>query len=316
MHATRLLVALLLPFAALAPHPADSHAAEPHPLIGRVWDVAGKRYASASDLPRAAAGARFVLLGEVHDNPAHHRLRHELLESMIGAGQRPAVVMEQFDVGNQAGIDDARRDAPGDALALQKGGRLDVRGWNWTFYEPFIRTALQHGLPLFAGNLSRQDAFAIATKGVEATLGSERRTTLGLDIPLPPVIHERLVRTLDDGHCGKAPEKYLTGMIDAQRARDAVMAEVLARQPGQAVLIAGNGHVRRDFGVPHYLGRLSPGTKTLVIGFVETSDGRIDPSVYASASDGRYDFVWFTAGVEREDPCKGLNFDRPTRTPG
>ena len=46
-------------------------------------------------------------------------------------------------------------------------------------------------------------------------------------------------------------------MAQAQFARDAVMAEVLRRsapQGGGVVLLAGNGHVRRDIGVPRWLG--------------------------------------------------------------
>src|SRR5687767_16011942 len=59
---------------------ASAHAAEPppaglghdHPLTGRIWDVAGARFIITEALVARLAPARFVLLGERHDNADHH----------------------------------------------------------------------------------------------------------------------------------------------------------------------------------------------------------------------------------------------------
>lgn len=277
-----------------------------HPLIGKLWDVSAKHFVDTTSLPAIAQKSRYVLLGEVHDNPEHHRARRTIVEAMVKDGARPAIIMEQFDVINQRGIDDARSKESVEAAAVRDAGKLT--GWTWSFYEPFVSIALSNNLPLLAGNLSRRDAFNVASKGATGALGEERVRALGIDRPLVPELHARLLRILDDGHCGKAPEKYVAGMVDAQRARDAVMAEVLARQPGPAILIAGNGHVRRDLGVPLYLSRMAPGATTLAVGFIEVEDQRRSATDYAGAFDGRFDYVWFTARQEREDPCKGLRF--------
>jgi hypothetical protein len=51
-----------------------------------------------------------------------------------------------------------------------------------------------------------------------------------------------LAREIDEGHCGALPDSMLEGLARAQRARDAVMADTLARAgPAGAVLIAGDG---------------------------------------------------------------------------
>ena len=44
-------------------------------------------------------GDAIVLFGEVHDNAAQHRLRLEILRRAIERGWRPAIAMEQFDLG-------------------------------------------------------------------------------------------------------------------------------------------------------------------------------------------------------------------------
>ena len=61
-----------------------------------------------------------------------------------------------------------------------------------------------------------------------------------------------------------------------------------------AILIAGNGHVRKDRGVPALL----PGTVSL--GLIELKESRSDAAEYLAAP---YDYLWFTAQVPRPDPC-------------
>ena len=90
----------------------------------------------------------------------------------------------------------------------------------------------------------------------------------------------------------------LTG---AQKARDRAMAQVVAqarRDTGlPVVLLAGNGHARRDLGVPRYLPEWLPQVDVLAIGLLEDADG--DEQRVA----GRYDLVISTATQPRADPC-------------
>jgi uncharacterized iron-regulated protein len=100
-----------------------------------------------------------------------------------------------------------------------------------------------------------------------------------------------------EGHCGKRPgAKVLAGMIEAQRARDARMAAVLASH-APSVLIAGNGHARRDRGVPFYLAG-----GVLSIAFVEVEADKETPQDYAQD----FDYLWFTPRAVRDDPCEAL----------
>jgi uncharacterized iron-regulated protein len=91
----------------------------------------------------------------------------------------------------------------------------------------------------------------------------------------------------------------------AQRARDAALALAIEGAPGATLLIAGNGHVRRDLGVPLYL---PSGSSVLSVGFLETRPAESDPRAYAEGAGGMatYDYVWFTAPQARTDPCEAL----------
>ena len=46
-----------------------------------------------------------LLLGEVHDNAAQHRLRLAAFRAWLASGARPALALEQFDRDNQPAID-------------------------------------------------------------------------------------------------------------------------------------------------------------------------------------------------------------------
>ena len=130
---------------------------------------------------------------------------------------------------------------------------------------------------------------------------------LGLDQPFEGGRREHLERVIDESHCGKLPPRSLAGMVDAQRARDAVMAHALAvqREHG-AVLIAGNGHVRRDFGVPYHLERLAPGASVASVALMEAQPDRLHPGDYAGRANPRFDYLWFTSAAARDDPCAQL----------
>jgi uncharacterized iron-regulated protein len=304
----RVLLCLLM--IACAPCPVRMQTgpdAAAHPLSGRIWDTRAQVWVSPTELERPLARARYVLLGEVHDNAEHHRLRLDLLAALVSDGRRPAIAMEQFDREHQAGLQRVQNEPAPTPELLKTVGRVDVQGWNWSYYEPIIRLALDHRLPIVAANLSRADAFRVSTEGAAAVLGAAAVSALQLDQPLPDAARLELEQVIEEGHCGEAPRNILPGMVAAQRARDAIMAHTLqAHAP--AVLIAGNGHVRRDFGVPHYLAHYPQGDDVRVVGFIEVDAARPAPTDYVTAGAPEYDYIVFTPRTPRPDPCKALRF--------
>lgn len=309
-----LITIIALP-AARAQPAAD---ATTHPLIGHIWDTRDRKAVTMKDVERRLPGARYVLLGEVHDNSAHHRLRRDLIAALIRDGGRPAIAMEQFDRERQTSLDSAIAEGARDIEGIRNTTQFNDQGWHWPDYAPIIRLALDNRLPLLAANLSRNDAFRIATSTTTAVLGSSSVTELRLNQPLPEAAQRKLERAIDDGHCGKAPAKILPGMIAAQRARDAVMAQILQQHASSGVvLIAGNGHVRRDFGVPFYLQAHTAPEKIIAVGFIEVQDGLKAPGEYYDSASPEYDYIVFTARMAREDPCANLSFKprQPTSQP-
>jgi len=246
-------------------------------------------------------GDAIVLLGEVHDNSMHHRLRLDVLRRAFEAGWRPAIAMEQFDRERQVDIERARMERPLDADYLIEKAATDqgksINGWNWEYYRPYVVLALQYGVPLLAANLSRHDARKLIELGNSAVFDDSMEESLGLDRQRPSLL-EAQEKEIDAGHCHALPKGLLPAMARAQLARDAVMAEVLREHAAQGVvLLAGDGHARRDIGVPSWFD--SPTlARVFAVGFLEHGD----PAPPASA----FDAVVITHAAHRPDRCATL----------
>ena len=90
-------------------------------------------------------------------------------------------------------------------------------------------------------------------------------------------------------------------MARAQIARDIVLARSLRPYlPRGAVLLSGNGHVRKDIGVPAWLSA-DERRDVLSIGLLER-----DPDMAMKDQSSHFDVVIETAAAERPDPCDAL----------
>lgn len=278
-----------------------------HPLAGRVWNVAEGRFVDPAEVIERAAEARFVLLGEIHDNKEHHRIQSMIVDAMAQKGRKPALVMEQFDVGQQAQINAIVQGDGTHEEKLQELSKLMRQGWNWPLYQPLVASALRQKLPLVAANLPRDSVREVARNGFQV-LGMGEESRLALDAAWSDERNRQLAQEIAQGHCGKVPDHMVEVITKSQRARDAVMADkmLMTRKIG-GVGIVGRGHARQDLGVPLYLAARAPEEKLLSVGMVEVYEP-VDPNAYAYSTVGRHhDYLWFTARPWRKsDPCDSI----------
>ena len=248
----------------------------------RILDTRDGREVSRAELVESLRNQNFILLGELHDNPQHHQARAEIVEQL--ASGRPTVVAEHLEVGKTLV-------ASGNLEAdLAKAG-FDARGWEWPLHRPLFQKIVDLGLPLLGGNLPPEQARKAVRDGPSA-LPAPLAARIARH-PLSPEAEQALDRDLEQGHCGHMPAKWLPGMRLAQRARDAAMLAALENAPGRpAILVAGNGHVRKDYGIPSLMGTSSH----VSVGFIESP-------VPDATQHRMYDYVWVTDPAQREDRC-------------
>jgi uncharacterized iron-regulated protein len=273
-----------------------------HPLAGQIYRTADGTRVSEAALVADAAAAEFVLIGERHDNPEHHRLQARLVAALEARSQRPrALAFEMIPAWRQLEVVEYLA-AGGDAAGLGDAIAWDDSDWpEWGWYEPIAEAALAGDAQIVAADLGVAEKRAAFAQGAQAFRSTFVQRT-GLGEPWPPPMMIALQDELRAAHCDQVSGRTVVGMMRVQRARDAMMADRLAATAGRGggVLIAGNGHVRKDRGVPWYLARLRPGARSVSVGLVEVQDHVIEP-----ATDLPYDYVWFTPRVDDgSEPCE------------
>jgi uncharacterized iron-regulated protein len=139
-----------------------------------------------------------------------------------------------------------------------------------------------------------------ALEGWPALCDAPTRSELRLDA-LPADSRRKHEEAIATGHCNLLPADALPARARAQMARDIVMARAVRPYVERGVvLLAGNGHVRRDIGVSFWL---APDERrsAVSIGMLERDD---DGSGAETAAD--FDAYVITERAERADPCKDL----------
>lgn len=186
-----------------------------------------------------------LMLGEQHDAPEHQALQRDVVQALGARGQLGALVMEMAEQGRQTtGLSaDASETRVREALAWTDDA---TTGWPWATYGPVVMAAVRAGAPVLGGNLPRsQMRAAMGNAGLEGRINSA-------------ALQEQR-EGIRSGHCDLLPEGQIGPMTRIQLARDDAMARTTVAAVEKAgagktvVLVAGNGHVRRDLGVPLYL---------------------------------------------------------------
>ena len=281
-----------------------------HPLAGTIWRGDGSP-ADRAALAAAVIAADYVLLGEIHNNPDHHRIQAMLIGELVAAGRRPTIVFEMIPAGLQKQLDDHLAGSPNDAAGLGPAVQWEARNWpDWSIYQPIAEVALEAGLKLKAGNLDRDVVQRIGKTGA-AALDPALAERFGLNRPLDPELQADLMETLKESHCNLLPEAALAPMLTVQRARDGALADAMlsAGKKGGAALIAGTGHVRRDWAAAAAIKARVRDAKIVSVALVEVEEAYNSFSEYdfaADAADLPFDYVVFTPRADLTDHCAEL----------
>lgn len=221
-----------------------------------------------------------LLIGEQHDAAEHHQIEQQVIAHLAGRGLLAAVALEMADAGRST----AQLKPSATEQQTRNALQWNDKGWPWANYGPAVMTAVRAGIPVLGANLP-----AAQMKG---SMGDSR-----LDVQLPgPALkaQQQLIRL---GHCNLLPESQITPMTRVQVAKDMAMAQTIEEValPGKVVvLLAGNGHVNRQLGVPQHL------PATLHARAIHLRAGT------ATDNDSAFDSTWPTPALPEKDYCAGL----------
>ena len=278
-----------------------------HVLADKIWDVRAQKFISQQQLMERAVVSEFLLLGETHDNPVHHRYQTWVIDGLRAHKRSAMVAFEMISRQQGALIADAKYDSADTFVAAMKPVPS-----NWQYephYMSLFESAINAGFEIRAASLDRENIRAIGNKG-EQEIPAPIKTALDYNALTVEQVAS-LRKEIVGSHCGMDHEGMVSAMMLTQRVKDAVMMDSLLGSADAGVetkvLVAGSGHARKDWGVPKYLVQSRPDAKIVSIAWLEVVPEADVVADYAQRwGNGTlpFDYVWFTPRTDRPDPCE------------
>jgi uncharacterized iron-regulated protein len=315
----KLVWLVLVLLAVIVPARADGDACV---AVGAWVDPAdGVPVAPEAVLGRASQNA-VVLLGEVHDNPDHHRWQLQTMAALHARVENMALGFEMFPRRVQPVLD---RWVAGD---FDEAGFLEAVGWNqvWGFdaglYMPLFHFARMNRLPMVALNVERALIDAVGEAGWDAVPHEERE---GVGDPAAPeqAYVDNLIEVYREhqamrGHhmtdeaedLGDPAEIDIDDpgfqrFMDAQLTWDRAMAEALAGVGDKILVIGviGGGHLEGGHGVPHQLAALGIVQSAVLLPW---DQGRDCSQLAPGLADAVFGVAASPVAVSRDKPRLGV----------
>ena len=246
---------------------------------------------TAAQVAAEADGADIVIVGEVHDNPEHHRLQADLVDA-IG----PSAVVFEMLTPAQARV---ARESAAEGAELGAALGWEDSGWpDFAMYAPIFAAAEAAGARVYGAAVPRDQVVEAMQAGLPAAFRGDA-ARYGLGAVLDPAEQETREAGQMAAHCDALPEDMLPAMVRAQRLKDAAFArttlQALRDTSGPVVVITGNGHARTDWGMPRYIARAAPEAHLVSFGQIEGSPSDADAPPFD---------IWrVTETIARPDPC-------------
>ncbi len=196
------------------------------------------------------ADARVIYVGESHTNPYHHAIQLEVIKGLEPTTPHLTIGMEMFDHTYQPVLDQWT------AGELDQTAFIKKTHWyaNWRFdfdlYRDILEYAKEKGLRIIALNVPFYIPSRIRVGGL-ASLSEADRRHLPDTIDTTNADHRAYLEKIFNMHAfsGREPFDFF---YEAQCTWEDAMADAVAENlgSGKMVVLAGNGHIIRKFGIP------------------------------------------------------------------
>lgn len=211
-----------------------------------------------NDVVKAALGKRFVLVGESHDQQAHHVTQANIINALVAAGRDVAVGFEMFTRDNQASLAPWTRGMWSRDEFIEKADWENQWGFDFSLYEPIFEVVQENNLPMLALNVPRDWVRQVGREG-PSVLTPEQREWVP-DLYLHNERHRTVFDAMMAGHplTGSQAENTYAAMVvwDEGMANSALdyMDSRLSRR-AVMVIVVGSGHMMYGQGINYRIGR-------------------------------------------------------------
>ncbi|MDR5897388.1 ChaN family lipoprotein [Halomonas vilamensis] len=218
---------------------------------------------SAPALFSQAAQQDVVLLGERHDQVAHHRWQLHTLAGLAAHRDQLVIGLEMLPREAQPALDAWVAGELSEEAFLAESDWYNAWGINAELYWPILHFARMEQIPLIALNIRPKLRRELASEGFD-TVAAENRHHIPAPAAPSTAYRDRLQEVFESHPMGKSddepPEAAFERFLNAQLTWDVAMASALADAVQEegilAVGLMGVGHLTYGDGVPHQLSAL------------------------------------------------------------
>jgi len=251
--------------------------------------------------------SRIIYVGEQHDQFAHHINQLQIIKKLHEAKYKLAVGMEAFQIPFQQAVDDYLAGTIDEHMFLEKTEYFNNWRYDYNLYKPIIDYLKQQNIPLIALNIEKDISRKIAREGIHNLTGEEKKQ-LPSALDLSDERYRRDLNNVFTLHAKHHELEDFNYFLQAQTIWDEVMAEsahqfLVNHTEHKLVILAGNGHVRRKYGIPKRLYRRNREPFIVVVQDEELEDGVADYVLLTTKLEGRKTPI---LGVAVEEKDRGL----------
>ncbi len=234
--------------------------------------------------------SRVIFVGEQHDRFAHHLNQLQVIKMLHAAGEKIGVGMEMFQKPYQSAVDDYLAGTIDERTFLSRSDYYDRWRYDYNLYKPIIDFLKANKIPLVALNISGDISRKTGREGVD-NLSEEQRQQVPDRLDFSDEQYREDLYAVFSSHGQDAGLDDFMYFLQAQTLWDETMAssaaEFLNTNPDhKLVVLAGNGHVRFKYGIPHRLYRRVKAPYSVIVQDDEVQDGIADYVLFTTDIEG------------------------------
>ncbi|WP_326520689.1 ChaN family lipoprotein [Leptothoe spongobia] len=212
---------------------------------------------SNQDLLTELAQADVIYLGETHTDAADHMAQLEIITAMHQARGDIAIGLEMFQRPFQSVLDQYIAGEITEADLVEQSEYETRWGFAWELYAPIMRYAQNNQIPLIALNTPREITKKVARQGLASLTGDDWQYIPPIDeIDTSDENYQAMLAQVfghhgGHGNSGPSFENFFAAQVLWDETMAASVADyVIAAPDTQVIVLAGEGHIVFDFGIP------------------------------------------------------------------
>lgn len=230
------------------------------PVVGDILHTATGHFVSKQQFYTSLSSYPLIYIGEVHDNPASHRLELEVLKAIYE--RNPGSVslgMEMFNSEQQPVLDRWVAGEIDEKTFLRESRWYENWGSDFELYRELLEFCRDRHIPVIGLNTTKALARKISMTPLDELDEKTRVRIPEMDMDDPYQV--AMIEKIFGAHGSGAT--LLDSFLRRQTLWDETMAESVAdymreRIDHQMVIVAGGWHVNYGFGIPRRVHRRLP----------------------------------------------------------